>query len=60
MDLNKIENIEIEYDTDDFPDFTDAFIVYAEIDGRKLNNNELKELNENSEYKYQAVLKDLY
>lgn len=43
-----INSIEIDdIDTRDYPDFTDAYISYAEYtDGKKLNDNELEELQD--------------
>ena len=48
-DIN-IDSIEIEgIDLNDFPDFCDAFISYAETnEGRVLNDSELNHLTENN------------
>ena len=51
MELDKISNIELGgIDTNDYPDFCDAYIVSAEIE----------ELNCNSEFVYDCVLKELF
>lgn len=61
MELDKISNIELDgIDTNDYPDFCDAYIVSAEIDGVELTNEELDELNRNSEFVYDCVLKRLF
>jgi len=50
MQLNrrKIKNIEVDgVDSDDYPDFCDAFFSYAEYeDGTPLNDDELETLGE--------------
>ena len=61
MELDKITNIELGgIDTNDYPDFCDAFIESAEIDGVELTDAELDELNCNSEFVYDCVLKHLF
>ena len=61
MELDKITNIELGgIDTNDYPDFCDAFIESAEIDGVELTDSELDELNCNSEFVYDCVLKHLF
>jgi len=45
----------------DHPDYCDAFISYAEFkNGVELNDDQLGELNENSDIVYQAVMDHLY
>jgi hypothetical protein len=50
MQLNgrKVKNVEVDgVDTDDYPDFCDAFFSYAEYeDGTPLNDEELEQLEE--------------
>lgn len=61
MELDRISNIELGgIDTNDYPDFCDAFIESAEIDGVELTDAELEELNCNSEFVYQCVLNELF
>ena len=61
MELDKITNIELGgIDTNDYPDFCDAFIESAEIDGVKLTDSELDELNCNRDFVYQCVLNELF
>jgi hypothetical protein len=56
-----IENIQIEgVDPSDYPDFCDAYISYAEIDGKPATDEELDKLNENSDFVYSAVLEWIY
>ena len=59
--LNKLENIEVEnVNTRDYPDFCDAYISYAEVDGRLLNEHELNEVNECSDFVYECAMAKLY
>ena len=61
MELDKISNIELGgIDHNDYPDFVDAFIESAEIDGVELTDAELDELNCNSDFVYQCVLNELF
>lgn len=61
MELDKIKNIELDgIDHNDYPDFCDAFIESAEYDGVELTDEELDELNCNSEFVYDCVLKHLF
>ena len=48
VDITKLESIELDgVDTNDYPDFCDAFITYAEINGRVLTDHELDCVNDN-------------
>ena len=41
IDPNELDDIQIDgIDSNDYPEFSDAFIVYAEIDGRELTDKE--------------------
>ena len=62
IDVNKLENIEVDgIDTRDYPDFVDAFISYAEMDGVELSDEQLDELNDNyPDLIYEAVLNKLF
>ncbi len=61
MELDKISNIKLGgIDTNDYPDFCDAYIVSAEIDGVELTDAEIEELNCNNKFVYDCVLKHLF
>lgn len=61
MNLENIQNIEMDgIDTTDYPDFCDAFIVSADYEGRKLTDKEIDTLNENSDFIYECVLKQIF
>jgi len=61
MELDKIKNIELDgIDTKDYPDFCDAFIASAEYEGVELTEEQLEELNCDSDFVYQCVLNYLF
>ena len=61
MDYSKIDNITFEgIQFNDYPEFTDAFIDSADYEGRKMTDTELDEINEDSEYVYEQLMKYLY
>jgi hypothetical protein len=61
MELDKITNIELGgIDTNDYPDFCDAYIVSAEYNGVELTDAEIEELNCDSSFVYDCVLKELF
>jgi len=47
-------------DTKDAPDFCDAYITSAQYDGRPMTEEELEELNDDSDFVYEQVIKWLY
>jgi hypothetical protein len=62
IDVNKLENIEVDgIDTRDYPDFVDAFISYAEMDGVELTDEQLDELNDDyPDLIYDCVINHLF
>ena len=47
INLSQVENMEFEgVDFSDYPDFVDAFLVSAEINGRDLTEEEIDYLND--------------
>jgi hypothetical protein len=60
LDYSKISNVYCEgIDTKDYPDFCDAYIVSADYDGRKMTEDELDTINDDSNYVYECVLEQL-
>jgi hypothetical protein len=58
---NKLENIEFDgINYNDAPDFCDAFICYAEINGKPLTDAELELLNDDSDYVYELLMDKIY
>lgn len=61
LDYSKISNVEVEnIDFLDLPDFCDAYISYAEYDGRPMTEEELEVLNEDRDFVYEAVINHIY
>ena len=61
IDYSKISNVEVDgIDTSDYPDFSDAFISYAEYDGEEMSEEMLEELNQDGSYVYEQVQNKLF
>ena len=57
----QITNIEIDgLDHRDYPDFVDAFIMDARVDGRQATEEELDQMNDDGEFRYESVESSLY
>lgn len=56
MDYSKIRNVSFDgIDHSDYPDYCDAYLTYAEIDGIPLTEDELMEVDQ-SDYKYDLLM----
>lgn len=61
FDYSQIRNIEFEgIDYKDAPDYCDAFIANAEIDGKQLTQDQLDEVNEDADFIHEQLHKHLY
>ena len=62
LNLSKIDNMEFEgVDFSDYPDFVDAFLVSADIDGRELTEEEVDYLNdEHYEFVNESVFDSIF
>ena len=61
MDYSKIDNVEIEgIDTNDYPDFCDAYIASADYDGVPMTDEQLDEVNDNLDFVYDCVQNHLF
>ena len=61
MDYKQIDNIEMDgIDTRDYPDFCDAYIVSADYKGVEMTDAQLNKLNEDGDFVYECVEKELY
>ena len=66
LDYSKIHDIEVDgIDTRDYPDFCDAYIASATIENedgtfRDATEDEVEEMNEDSDFVYTAVENYLY
>jgi hypothetical protein len=60
LDLNKVSNVVVEgIDYDDYPDFSDAYISEADYDGIPMTEEQLEELNQNSEFVHESVFEQI-
>ena len=61
LDYSKIEDVKIDgVNTNDYPDFCDAYISAASYEGRELNEDELCDLNQDTQFVYEKVWEHLY
>jgi len=61
MNYKKIDNIEIGgVDTKDYPDFSDAFIMSADYNGVSMSDDQLNEINEDTEFVYAHVINNIF
>ena len=57
IDYSKIEVVEIDgVDHSDYPDYCDAYISKAYIGGQEATQEQLDVLNDNDQYRYEAVM----
>jgi hypothetical protein len=57
----QISNIEIGgLDYHDYPDFVDAFIMDAHVNGKQATEEELDQMNDDGMFRYEAVESSLY
>ncbi len=61
MDVTKIDNVVVDgVNTSDYPDFCDAFIESADLDGVKMTDKQLDDLNDNyTDFVYDSVMKSI-
>jgi hypothetical protein len=58
--MEKYTNVKFEgIDHKDYPDYCDAYITYAELNGVPLTDDELEDLNDSST-KYDLLIKHLH
>jgi hypothetical protein len=61
LDYTKISDIEIEnIDHSDYPDFCDAYISDATYDGEQMSNEQLEQLNYDTSFVYDQVIKRIF
>ena len=61
MNYDLIDNIEIDgIDTNDYPDFTDAFIASADYNGVEMTDEQLEALNEDYSFVHDCVYTQLF
>lgn len=61
MNYDLIDNIELDgIDTNDYPDFCDAFIVSADYDGKAMTDAQIDILNEDYSFVHDCVYNHLF
>jgi hypothetical protein len=61
LDYSKISDIQIEnIDYSDYPDFCDAYISDATYDGEPISNELLEQLNYDTSFVYDQVIKRIF
>ena len=61
LDTRKLENVVMaDVQMYDFPDFVDAYVEYAEVNGVELTDAQYDEVNENYEFLQQSAYESLY
>ena len=59
--IKRISNVEFEdIDHNDHPDYVDAFITYAELDGKPMTEEQLDELNDDKGLVYDLLMDHLF
>ena len=60
IDYSKIEVVEIDgVDHSDYPDYCDAYISKAYIDGVKATPDQLDVLNDDDQFRYESIMEYL-
>ena len=61
MNYDLIDNIEVDgIDTNDYPDFCDAFIASADYNGVEMTEEQLEALNEDYSFVHDCVYTQLF
>jgi len=61
LDYSKITNVEIDgIDPKDYPDFCDAYISDAMYDGAPMTDEQIQQINEDSQFVYDCVIKHIF
>jgi len=61
MDLNLVDNIVFDgIDKEDYPDFCDAYIQYAEYNGVPMTDEQLEKVNSCHDFVYESLMDHLF
>jgi len=60
IDKTLIDNIVFQYDSKNFPEFTDTLILSADYDGIPMNEEQLDEINQDSDFIHETLFTQLY
>lgn len=59
IDYKKVSNVYC-YVSNDYPDFCDSYIESADYDDEPMSDEMLEELNEDSDFVYESVIKQVF
>ena len=61
MNYKLIDDIEFDgIDNRDFPDFCDAYILSADYNGKEMTEEQLEEINDDSDFVYEQLVNYLW
>lgn len=61
IDTSKVNNIVFDgIDHKDYPEFCDAYICSAHLDGEPMNEEQINELNEDHDFVYEKLMNHLF
>ena len=61
LDYSLIEDVTFDgIDFKDVPDFCDAFICDAKVEGRQATDEELDQMNDDGQFRYDMVMESVY
>jgi len=60
LDFSKFNNMTFDFDSSDFPEFTDTLVTSADYDGIVATDEQLEILNSADEFVYNSLLSYLY
>ena len=61
LDYSKIEIVEIDgLDHEDYPEYCDAWISAARVDGVEATDEQLEEMNNNDDFRYESIIKNIH
>lgn len=61
INTSQVDNIEFDgIDTNDYPDFCDAYIVSADYKGVEMDEEDIDELNKNKDFVYEKLIQLLF
>ena len=61
LDYSKVEVVEVDnIDHKDYPDYCDAYISAATVDGEEATSEQLDEMNEDNQFRYESVMEYIH
>ena len=61
LDLTRVSDVYVEgINMRDYPDFCDAYISEAKVDGRPATDEEMEEINNNSDFVYEKTIEQIF